>query len=107
MDKNDYLVIGVAPDRQYRLMGSDSCPICGGNLQHVPVWRSLEDWEKPLLLTVEEFAADVVSGCFTDRDGHGHWATDKAVIQNSRVLDYFSDLCPVPPTITHVVWYNK
>ena len=86
---------------------NDRCPVCSGNIQGVPLWRSLSSLARECLMTLAEFKDGVASGFLTDRDGNGCWATDKAYIINSRVFSYYGYMCTPPPTITHVVWFNK
>lgn len=52
-------------------------------------------------MTFDEFYGGISSGCITDDDGSGYWATDTRcsnmyVFENKR-----------PEWATHVVWYNK
>jgi hypothetical protein len=58
-------------------------------------------------MTVAEFREEVACGGFTNSDGSGRWSLGNAVIDNSRVFDYYGELLSPPAGVTHVVWYNK
>lgn len=70
-----------------------------------PKWESLPDYGD--LMTVEDFAEAVRSGCFIDYDGFGEYAT---ATQTSRIRIYPSEFRRtkiVDKRFTHIIWFNK
>lgn len=60
-----------------------------------------------ILISIEEFQMGVKTGCFTEYDGIGYWATTKTTSNYT----YWDG--PHPPSkmkdvgFTHIRWYNK
>jgi hypothetical protein len=62
--------------------------------------------ERELMIPISEFR-NVISGMFTDYDGHGHPATLTHYCQQ-----LFADLTAIeygdfPMGFTHILWFNK
>lgn len=76
-------------------------------MSRFPTWRSITPEERNdewMYMTREEFVDGVESGCFTQYDGFGYLATDKAVCENT---DCFSVCWGADEMYTHVLWFNK
>jgi hypothetical protein len=57
------------------------------------------------LFTLKDFREAEDSGCITDDDGHGFYATKDTIFRGLDCFDKVPD--EMKEIITHVVWFNK
>lgn len=61
------------------------------------------------LMTLEDFKRNVRGGLFIDYDGHGHPAMkiDGTFYMDQMFIVSPSRVDDLPPTVTHVMWFNR